>query len=166
MDAFEAIKTRRSVRVFKDKIIPKDILEKLVDAGRFAATARNVQPWKFVIVTGKNTLGKLAELAENGRFISDSAACIAVFCEETKYYLEDGCAATQNILVAAAAEKIGSCWVAGDKKPYAPAVNKLLGAPDKLKLISMVALGYPQDALALKVADKISLKELIHWEKY
>ncbi|MCX5710218.1 MAG: nitroreductase family protein [Candidatus Omnitrophica bacterium] len=166
MDTFEAIKTRRSIRAFKDKTIPRDILEKLVDAGRFAATARNVQPWKFVIVTDKNTLKKLADLAENGRFISGSAACIAVLCEETKYYLEDGCAATQNILVAAAAEKIGSCWVAGDKKPYAPAVNELLGAPDKLKLISMVALGYPQDADALKAADKISLKELIHWEKY
>ncbi|MCX5710240.1 MAG: nitroreductase family protein, partial [Candidatus Omnitrophica bacterium] len=130
MDTFEAIKTRRSVRVFKDKAIPNDILEKLVDAGRFAATARNVQPWKFVIVTDKVTLRKLAELAENGRFISGSAACIAVFCEETKYYLEDGCAATQNILVAACAEKIGSCWVAGEKKPYAQAVSKLLGAPN------------------------------------
>ncbi|MCX5710444.1 MAG: nitroreductase family protein [Candidatus Omnitrophica bacterium] len=166
MDTFEAIKTRRSVRVFKDKAIPNDILEKLVDAGRFAATARNVQPWKFVIVTDKVTLRKLAELAENGRFISGSAACIAVFCEETKYYLEDGCAATQNILVAACAEKIGSCWVAGEKKPYAQAVSKLLGAPNKLKLISMIALGYPEEADALKVADKISLKELIHWEKF
>ena len=166
MDAFEAIKARRSVRSYKDKIIPGELLEKIVDAARFAATARNIQPWRFIVVTGKATLKKLAELADNGKFIGSSAACIVVFCEDTKYCLEDGCAATQNILVAACAEKIGSCWVAGDKKPYAQAVNKLLGAPDKLKLISLIALGYPETEDAFKAADKISLKELIHWEKF
>jgi len=166
MDCLEAIKTRRSVRAFSSKSLPATLLEKCVDAGRFAATARNVQPWEFVVVTDKKTLASLAELADNGKFIRDSAACIAVFCAETKYYLEDGCAATQNIIVAAAGEKIGSCWVAGDKKPYAGAISRLLGAPDKLKLVSLVALGYPEEDNVFKVADKRSLKELVHWEKF
>jgi nitroreductase len=166
MDCFEAIKTRRSVRAFSSKSLTSALLEKLIDAGRFAATARNVQPWEFVVVTDKTVLAALGALAENGRFIRDSAACIAVFCADTKYYLEDGCAATQNIMVAAAAEKIGSCWVAGDKKPYAGAVSKLLSVPDKLKLVSLIAVGYPETPELLMGADKRDLKELIHWEKY
>ncbi|MFH0763243.1 MAG: nitroreductase family protein, partial [Candidatus Omnitrophota bacterium] len=93
-------------------------------------------------------------------------ACIAVFCADTKYYLEDGCAATQNLLLAAAGYGIGSCWVAGDKKPYCSEVAKLLGAPDSLKLVSLVALGYPASEASLKEASKKALNQLLHWEKF
>ena len=166
MDAIEAIKIRRSVREFKDKPIPPDVLEGLVDAARFAATARNVQPWEFVVITNRETLKKIADLAENGRFLASAVACIAVYSSDTKYYLEDGCAATQNILVAAAAGGIGSCWVAGDKKPYCAQVNYLLAVPIGFKLISLVALGFPKEKDALKISEKRSVKELLHWEKF
>jgi len=166
MDLSDAIKKRRSVRVFRDKAIIKEYLERIVDAGRFAATARNIQPWEFVAVTDKEALKRLADLAENGRFLAQAQACIAVFSQDTKYYLEDGSAATQNMLLAATALGIGSCWVAGDKKPYCGQVSALLGAPPGLKLVSMVALGYPQDDRAFHVAEKRRLKDLIHWEKF
>lgn len=166
MDAIEVIKTRRSIREYKDKPIPKDLLENFVDAARFAATARNIQPWEFVMVTKQETLKKLANFAENGRFIADAQACIAVFCIDTKYYLEDGCAATANILLAATALGIGSCWVAGDKKPYCGQVKSLLGVPDSFKLVSMISLGYPLSADEFKVADKRKLSEIIHWERF
>ena len=166
MDNLDLLCFRRSIRVFQNKSIAKADLEKLVNAARFAPTARNVQPWEFVVVTDKPKLTELAKLAENGRFIAGSAACIAVFCTDTKYYLEDGCAATCNILLAATALGIGSCWVAGDKKPYASQVNNLLSAPEEMKLISLIALGYPQDKDCFKSSDKRELKELLHWEKF
>ena len=90
MDNLELLHGRRSIRMFQDKSINRGDLEKLVDSARFAPTARNVQPWEFVVVTDKHKLTALAQLAENGRFIAQSAACIAVFCADTKYYLEDG----------------------------------------------------------------------------
>ena len=166
MDAFEALLTRRSVRSFKDKPVPKDILEKIADAGRFAATARNVQPWEFVVVTNRDTLKKLAGLAETGRFIAEAAACVAVFSSDTKYYLEDGCAATQNIMLAARAEGVGSCWVAGDKKPYCQDVADLLSAPASYKLVSLIPLGYPEANDAFFAAEKKDLKGMLHWEKF
>jgi len=166
MDAITAIKTRRSTREFANKPIPKQILEDLVDAGRLAPTARNVQPWEFIVVTQPETLKKIGQIAETGRFISDAGACIAVFCSETKYYLEDGCAATENMLIAAAAHAIASCWVAGDKKPYCSKINELLGAPSSLKLISLIALGYPASKEGAANLGKRSLKELIHWDKF
>ncbi len=166
MDALDALKLRRSIRVYQDKMIPEEVLEKIVDVARFAPTARNVQPWEFVLVTKSQTLKKIGELAETGRFIASANACIAVFCADTKYYLEDGCAATVNILNASTAFGIGSCWVAGDKKPYCGQVAELLGVPAGFKLVSLIALGYPQDRDGFQLADKRSLKDVMHWEEF
>jgi nitroreductase len=160
------LKIRRSVRVFQNRGIPKKYLEEIVDAARFASTARNLQPWEFVVVTDKGKLNQIAELTDNGKFIGQAAACVAVFSVDTKYFLEDGSAATSYVLLAATALGIGSCWVAGDKKPYCPQVNALLNAPSGVKLISMVALGYPLEKNAFKIAPKRGLKEMLHWERF
>ena len=160
------LKIRRSVRVFKNKGIPKKKIEEILDVARFAASARNLQPWEFVVVTDKTKLSQLAELAENGKFMVQAAACIAVYSIDTKYFLEDGSAATCNILLAATALGIGSCWIAGDKKPYCQQVNTLLNVPLGMKLISMVALGYPLEKNVFKYMAKRELKELLHWEKF
>ena len=166
MENLELLRFRRSVRTFQNKSISRSHLEEIVDVARFAPTARNVQPWEFVVVTDKHKLTELANLAENGRFIAGAAACIAVFCTDTKYYLEDGCAATCNILLAAAALGIGSCWVAGDKKSYSGQVSTLLNASEGVKLISLIALGYAQEKDCFKLSVKRQLKELLHWEKF
>lgn len=166
MDNLQLLKIRRSVRAFQNKSIARSKLEKIVDTARFAPTARNLQPWEFVVVTDKNKLKALADLALNGKFIAQAAACVAVFSVETRYFLEDGCAATCNILLAATALGIGSCWIAGDKKPYCQQVNGLLGAPSGMRLISMIALGYPEQGDVFKVTAKRELKDLIHWEKF
>lgn len=166
MEVIETIKIRRSVREYKDKPIPKEILEKIVDGARFAPTARGVEPWEFIVITQDATLKKIADLAENGRFIAGATACIAVFCQDTKYYLEDGCAATQNILLTATSLGVGSCWVAGDKKPYCSQVSSLLGVPASFKLVSLIALGYPESEKVFRIKDRRALAEVIHWEKY
>lgn len=164
MEAFEALTTRRSVRVYDaGKPVPREMLERLVDCGRLAASARNAQPWEFVVVTDPVLRAEIAALANHGRFIADAAACVAVFCRDGDYYLEDGCAATQNILVAARALGLGTCWVAGDKKDYAPAVARVLGAPGGMKLVSLVAVGWPA---AVPSPAKRPLDEVLHWEKF
>lgn len=166
METIEVIKKRRSIREYNDKAIAEELLKGLVDAARFAPTARGVEPWEFIVITDSDVLKKIAELAENGRFLSDAKACIAVFCKYTKYYLEDGCAATQNILLAAADKGIGSCWVAGDKKPYCSQISKILNVPEGFKLISLVSLGHPASEYSFTMKDKRKLDEVFHWEKF
>ncbi|MCX7661743.1 MAG: nitroreductase family protein [Candidatus Omnitrophica bacterium] len=167
MDLIKAIKTRRSIREFSFRRLSKKHLELLVDSARFAPTARNIQPWQFIVITKKDTLKRLSEFADNARFLKDACACIVVFCKETKYYLEDGSSATQNILLTATSLGIGSCWIAGDKKPYAEEVKRLLGVPADYRLVSLVALGYPKKGKrAFYVAEKKDLKEIIHWERF
>jgi nitroreductase len=163
MDALEVLKTRRSVRAYSNRPVPREVLEDIIDCARLAASAINIQPWEFVMVTGAAMRRKLAELTDHGKFIADAPACVVVMCRDAKYYLEDGSAATQNILLAAHAHGVGSCWVAGDKKPYAPEICKTVGAPDGFRLISLVALGYPAEQ---PQKSKRPLADVLHWEHY
>lgn len=164
MQTFEAIAKRASVREYQTKPISKDILEKLVDAGRRAPTARGIEPWEFVVVTDKKILTQLGQIANTGPFIKDASCCIAIFCQDTKYYLEDGCAATENILLAAADLGLGACWVAGDKKPYVGEISQVLGVSSGLKLISLISLGWSDKEIPQ--VKKRQLKDVIHWEKF
>ena len=139
MELFEAISKRASVREYKPGPVDKASLEKLVDAARRAPTARAVEPWEFIVVQEKDTLLELAGLvSKNTPFMKEVAAALVVYCKDTKYYLEDGAAATENILIACAGLGLGACWVAGDKKPYASGISKILGVPAELKLISII----------------------------
>ena len=164
MEALEAIRLRRSVRQFESRPVSRDLLETLVDAGRLAPTANNIQPWEFIVVTDNSTRERIASATDYGKFIADSPAMIAVFCKETKYYLEDGCGATTNILLAAAALGLGTCWVAGDKKPYCNDISNILGLPTGFKLVSLIAVGYP--AGPLPKIPKRALSELLHWDTF
>jgi len=166
MAGLDLFRKRRSVRVFLEKPVAKSVLEDIVDAARLAPTARNVQPWEFIVVTGKGLLKDIAAITDHGKFIANAAACILVFCADTKYYLEDGCAATENMLLAAAASGLGSCWVAGDKKDYSGRINSLLSVPGSFKLVSMVAVGYPLAGEQKDPIPKRGLAEVIHWDKF
>src|SRR3989338_5847978 len=165
MRTYEAITKRRSIREFQNKEIPRDDLMKLVDAGRLAATARNDQPWEFVVVTEKDKKTRIARIAGiNGVFIAHAGAVLAVFCLDSKYYIEDGSAATENILLMATDLDICSCWVAGDKKPYCEEIKVLLKTPAEYKLVSLIALGYVKDSP--KPISKRQLKEVLHWQSF
>lgn len=164
MEALKCIKTRRCVRQYKDEAIKEDALKEIIDAARLAPTARNVQPWHFIVVTEKEVLKKIADLTDHGKFIAYAAACVIVCCEDTKYYLEDGCNASENILLAAKSFGIGGCWVAGDKKSYCEDIKKLLEVPDDYKIISLLPLGYSTGEV--QMPDKKSLDEILHWQKF
>jgi nitroreductase len=164
MKILESILKRRSMRTFTSTPVTKEAVEKIIDCARLAPTARNVQPWEFIAITHKETLQKIASLVENGRFIKECACCIAVACSDTKYYLEDGCAATENILLAATELELASCWVAGDKKDYCDAIKRLLDIPEHYKLVSLIPIGFSNATSS--APSKRSLSEILHWEKF
>jgi len=163
MDAIKCIKTRRSITKYKPDKIEKEIIEDIIDCARLAPTANNIQPWEFIVVDNKEIKDQLAEITDYGKFIKEAPVCIVVFCKDTKYYLEDGSAATQNILLAANAYGLGTCWVAGDKKPYADKIRKLLNVPEGYKLISLISMGYPAEKPS---PSKRALNEVLHWNSF
>lgn len=164
MDAIKCLKERRCVRTYLDKEIPKSVLKDIVDCARLAPTARNTQPWQFVVITDRETLLRMGEISTHGKFIKDSAACILVFCQDYDYYLEDGCAATENIMLAAYANEIGSCWVAGDKKSYSKDIAKLVNAPADHHLVSIIPLGYTKEFP--DPFNKKGIDSVLHWNKF
>jgi nitroreductase len=106
----------------------------------------------------KMTLSKIAELTDHGKFIADCPLCFAVFGEKKqKYYLEDCCAATENLILGLQAHGVSSCWVAGEKKPYAEAVRKLLGVPEAYTLVSLIPAGNPAE---ITITQKKDMKKI------
>jgi len=163
MDALVCLKTRRSVRRYGGEAVPRQVVEDIIDCGRLAPTARNEQPWEFVAVSDAELRRRIADIAEYGKFIADAPVCIVVLCKDTRYYVEDGSAATTNIVNAAHAHGLGSCWVAGDKKPYAPEIASLVGSPEGYKLVALIALGHAEE---VSHAPKRPLHEVVHWDRF
>jgi nitroreductase len=163
MNAIECMKTRRSIRSFRSDPVPRATIGDIVDCARLSATAINIQPWIFIAVDDPTIRRKIAEATDYGKFIAASPVCIAVFCRDVKYYLEDGSAATQNILNASHAHGLGSCWVAGDKKSYAGRVRDILQVSNEYKLVSLVAIGHAAEEPA---PEKLPLSDVLRWNSF
>jgi nitroreductase len=164
LDAIDALKTRRSIRRYEEKPVPRELIEQIIDTARLAPSGRNTQPWEFIVITEATTRKRIAELAPHGKFIAQAGACVAVFAREGDFCLEDGSAATENILVSAHALGLGTCWVASFKKPHSEPVAELLGVPAGLLLISMISLGYPAEKA--EPHGKRDLADVLHWERF
>ena len=161
MDALEAIRKRRTVRNFTGVAIPRADLETIVDAGRLAASGYNRQPWDFIVVTDR---GMIEQLKIAAQWMEKAGAIIAVVLDPaTKYWLEDGSAAVQNMLVAATALGYGSCWLEGYTLPLESQFKALLGVPDDKRLLTLVPVGVPVE---WPTKEKKPLEQVLHWEKF
>lgn len=158
------IKSRHSVRKFKTDKVDETVIRDAIECASLAPTARNIQPWLFGIIRNPVMLANIAELTENGKFIAESFVCFAVFGEKNEmFYLEDCCAATENLILALQAYGVASCWVAGDKKSYAEPVRNLLNVPEKYTLVSLVAAGNPAEITISKKKDE---RHIVFYEEF
>jgi len=161
MDALEAIRKRRSIRRFTRDAIPKADLEAIVDAGRLAATGSNRQPWDFVVVTDR---AMIAQFAISGAWIAQASAVIVVVMDPgSRWWIEDGSAAIENMLLASTALGYGSCWVEGDALPHEEQLRTLLGIPPHKRVLALLPVGVAAEAPA---PEKKPLERVLHWEKY
>ena len=164
MDVIRIIKSRVSIRKYKALPIPEEILTDIVDCGRLAPSGYNEQPWVFVVITKQDIRTRIAQTARYGSFIRDAGACMAVFCKigaETQ--VEDACAATENMIIAAQAYGLGTCWVNSYRKSHSEDIKKLLNCPDSHELMTLLAVGYPNEE---KKTPKKSLEEVIRWNTF
>jgi nitroreductase len=161
MDALEAIRKRRSVRKYTGDPIPRRDLETIVDAGRLAATGGNRQPWDFIIVTERETIDQLKVAAQ---WMEKAAAIVAVVMDpSSRWWVEDGAAAIENILLASTALGYGSCWLEGWTLPHEEEFKALLGVPEEKRLLTLVPIGVPAE---WPTKEKKPLAEVLHWERY
>ena len=160
MDAFDAIRKRRSVRSYTGESISREQLLQIVDAGRLAASGNNRQPWEFIILTQRETIDQLGDW----KGLPKAAAVIAVVLDPaSQWWLEDGSAAVENMLLAATALGLGACWIEGYTLRREAELKTLLGVPAGKRLFTLLPLGWPAE---WPVKEKKSLESVVFWERY
>ncbi|MEM2122584.1 MAG: nitroreductase family protein [Candidatus Bathyarchaeia archaeon] len=171
MDFFEVLRSRRSIRKFKSEIIPKGLVEKLLDAGRSAPTASNIQPWRFIVVDDPSILEMIRKVSP-GCF--GGAPLVIIVCSDRGRSYELGgvvardylsivdCAmAAGYILLAAQALGLGGCCV---KSFSSPAIKEILEIPEGVKPELMLTIGWPDEQPARP--PKLGLDEITYHNLY
>jgi len=141
----DVVLSRRSIRRYEQKEIPKDVLDKILDAGRQAPSAANKQPWHFIVVSDLEIKKKLSKGMFN-RFIKNAPFTIVGCAHKDliagKWSIVSTTIALQNMVVAAWAMGVGSCWI-GDFNEGK--VKKLLSIPENWNIVALVSFGYPAE---------------------
>jgi nitroreductase len=169
MDVYEAIKKRRSVRLYKDKEISEAVLNKILEAARLAPSAHNAQDYKLIIVKDNQKKQRLAKAGLWQKFIYQAPIIIAGVAldpksdssSEVPFYAVNLAIAFDHITLAAASEGLGTCWIGAFRQEE---VKKILEIPEKYKVVALMPLGFPDDKPNKKSRKRI--KELICYEKF
>jgi len=146
----EAIRTRRSVRAYSPRPIPAEVLERMRQALRYAPSACNFQPWRFIFVSDDELRRKLAQIAFDQLWIAEAPLIVVGCGVPTDAYKNMGgrgnsvdvdvAIALDHLTLAAVAEGLGTCWIGAFDEPRA---KKLLRVPREAKIVAMTPLGYP-----------------------
>ena len=168
MELYEAIEKRRSVRKYQGQAIEDDKLRRVLDAGRQAPSANNLQDWKFVVVQDQATRAKLAQAAEQP-WLAEVPAIIAAVGTNDRAMLCDvpaapvDCAiALDHMTLAAAAEGLGTCWIGHFHQDDC---KEILDVPAEAKIIEMLTIGYPA-GLSKTDKPRKSFDEVVCFEKF
>ena len=147
MDILEVIKARRSIRKYKAGPVSEEEINKILEAGRWAPSADNSQPWGFIVLRSQEVREKLADILTWGSFLSGAPLGIVVSVDPgvSSHHVEDGAAATQNMLLEAHSLGLGACWLAIYGEEYEASAKKLLNVPEKERLVCAIAIGHPAE---------------------
>lgn len=149
MEVIEAIKTRRSIRHYTSQHVTADSITHIIEAGIWAPSGLNNQPWRFVIVQSNDKKEELSYCTSYGRIIQESQVCICVFYHIPSGYNRDKDilgigACIQNMLLAAHDKGLGAVWL-GEILNKKQKVNDLCGLSNEYELMAVIALGYPNE---------------------
>ncbi|MDD5659013.1 MAG: nitroreductase family protein [Actinomycetota bacterium] len=148
----EIVEKRRSIRSYRNIKVEKEKIDYVLEAFRKAPSAKNLQPWKLVIVIDKETMKNLAAACRNQTFICEAPiAIVACAKEEEAYgtmggylnsYPVDIGISLEHLVLAATEQGLGTCWIgAFDEK----AVKKVIGVPENVRVVAVTPLGYPDE---------------------
>ena len=168
MDLYEAIKKRYSCRSYAAKPIEQEKLDRILEAARLAPSAKNLQDWRFVVVTDEKKRKELAAAANEQMFIA-TAPVIIVGCSNTDYTMRCGqkiapidlAIAMEHIALTATAEGLAACWIGSF---YPEKVRKVLDIPEKVEIIELMPIGYPADKETHKPRENI--EKIVCYEKW
>lgn len=173
MDVNEALRTRRSIKNFSATPVPREVLLELVDVASYSPSGVNKNPWRFVIITERNTLDHLSQTHPHCRWLALAQAGIALVVDpaSTRYWLEDCCIAAYSMWLAATARGLGVAWGAMYQSDDATEserrqrlVREVLSIPDRIQVPMVMGVGYPQASPPER--KRPDLEEIVCWERY
>jgi nitroreductase len=168
MDLMQAIRDRRSIRDYRDMPVEEEKLQGVLQAGRLAPSARNMQDWKFIVVKDAGTRQKLAVAARDQKFVGQApvviAACgtsdLVMTCGQPAYPI-DVAIALDHMTLAAASLGLGTCWIGAF---YEDKVKEILGVPPEIRVVALLPLGYPAEQPAPR--PRKNLDDIVAWEHW
>ena len=151
MDALEAISRRRSIRKFTNDPVDEGSVRTLLAAAMSAPSANNQQPWRFVVVTDRETLVALTAVHPYSTPLKEAALAVLI-CGDTEklpsagFWEQDCAAATENLLIAATALGLGSVWLGcHPREDRVKGIQRVLGVPETVIPLALVAVGHPNE---------------------
>jgi nitroreductase len=171
MSVLEIIRDRRSVRRFRGDPVPEETLARVLEAARLAPSAKNIQPWKFVVVRDRATKIGLAKAAFEQNFISEADIVIAACGFPERAYSRQGrymnswpidlAIAFEHIILQASEEGLGTCWIGAFDET---AVKAVLGVPENVRVMAMTPLGWPAESPPPR--GRKPLSEIVSYDRY
>lgn len=165
MDVLEAIKTRRSIRKYKEDAVPENTLTQILEAGRWAPSASNMQAREFVVLRDASIREAVAGATSMGKFLAMAPLGIVVVIDPkiSNNPIEDGAVATQNMLLAIHSLGLGGCWIGAYNLSWERNVKAMLNIPKEKRLLSIIAFGYSDDKAT---SSRKELSEMVYVDQY
>jgi nitroreductase len=151
-DVLKAIKNRRTIRRFKPNPIDEEMLQMILEAGRWAPSFSNLQPWKFIVIKDqglKNALDKAARESVLHLGIHEAPVVILVCVDrriDPLHAIEAGAAATQNMSLAANSLGLGAGWIGIWGTEAEASIQKIFKFPETLRIVSLLPIGIPAES--------------------
>jgi len=174
-EVLDAIMQRRSIYQFKPEAVPTEKITSILEAGRWAPSYANSQPWEFITVTDSKLKQEVAEIAKETMAahagIEGAHVIIATCVDPEKdpyHFIEDGAVATQNMALAAHSLGLATYWVGilsstNDRKSVEHRIKEVLDIPEKIRAISLLPIGVPAYSIE---KERKPLEEICHVDKY
>jgi nitroreductase len=169
MDTLQVIHTRRSVRKYLDRPVPEELVQRLLAAAMQAPSARNQQPWQFVVLDERAMLAKIPTFMPNAAMAGKAPLAILVCGDlglekSAGYWVVDCSAATENLLLAAHALGLGAVWCGVyPREPRMEGLKRLVGLPENVIAHSLVVLGYPAEQVPAEDRYRPERVRRNHW---
>jgi nitroreductase len=171
MDFYETVQRRLSVRSYKPDPVPEDVLNRVLEAGRLAPSAKNFQPWKFIVVKDPAIRAALVPACRGQTSVGEAPVVICGCAVEEQVWKGMGgywsaeavdlAIALEHMVLAAAAEGLGTCWIGAFGEAE---VREVLSIPEGVKPIALTPLGYP--ARESKPRPRKPLSEIVCYDRY
>ena len=169
MEFLDLVKSRYSVRAYKNDPVEDEKLEKILEAARFAPTAVNYQPFKLIVIKTEGRKDELKSIYQ-AEWFSEAPLVIGVCCEPQNAWIRrdgknfadvDATIVMDHIILAATSLGLGTCWIGAFNAEEA---KKILNLPEKVEPLVFTPLGYPADEIGEK--KRKGLSELVKYEKW